>query len=68
MFILLFYYRFQIQCITAPTITSNETIIRNTAPTSPELLLRDTGAFRLWWLDMPVINLLATISPDSYRD
>ena len=62
MFILLLYNRFQIQCATAQVITSKATIICITAPTSPKSLLNDVGAFRLWWLEIPVINLLANIS------
>lgn len=55
MFILFFYNRFQIQCSTAPTITSKATI-------STKSLFNDVGAFRLLWFEIPVINLLATMS------
>jgi len=58
MFILCFYNRFQIQCSTAPIITSKATIICNTAPTSPKSFPNYVGAFRLWWLEIPVINFI----------
>jgi len=63
-----FYSFFKAHQIPAISITTKATSPFKTAPINPRSLLSDTGALRLWWFSMPVVNLLVTISYLSWVD